>query len=51
MERERLIEIQRQFEEKRHEMMDRENALRVRQSEIENSIVKAKQREVSEVFW
>lgn len=46
IERERLIELQRQFETKRHEMMDRENALRMKQSELENSIVRVKQREV-----
>jgi len=45
-ERERLIEMQRQFEGKRHEMMDRENSLRVKQSELENSIIRTKQREV-----
>lgn len=45
-ERERLIELQRQFEAKRHEMMDRENAMRLKQSELENSIVRVKQREV-----
>lgn len=38
--------MQRQFEGKRHEMMDRENALRVKQSELENSIIRTKQREV-----
>lgn len=45
-ERGRLIEIQQQFDVKRHEMMDRENLLRVKQSELENSIMKVKQREV-----
>ncbi|KAG5670570.1 hypothetical protein PVAND_000823 [Polypedilum vanderplanki] len=44
-ERERLIEMQRQCDAKRHEMMDRQNTLRVKQSELENSIIRAKQRE------
>lgn len=43
-----MIEMQRQLDVKRHDMMDRENALRVKQSELENSIIKAKQREVSQ---
>lgn len=46
-ERERLIELQRQFDVKRHEMMERENVLRNKQTEMENSIARAKQREVN----
>ena len=38
--------MQRQLDGKRHEMMDRENALRVKQSDLENSIIRTKQREV-----
>lgn len=44
--RERLIEMQRQCDVKRQEMMERENSLRTKQSELENSIIRTKQKEV-----
>lgn len=45
--RERLLEMQRANDVKRQELMDQENSLRTRESEMENSIMKAKQSEVS----
>lgn len=48
--RERLIELQRVNDVKRHELMDQENSLRTRETEMENSIIRAKQREVGIIF-
>lgn len=45
--RERWLELQRANDVKRQELMDQENSLRTRETEMENSIMRAKQREVS----
>lgn len=44
--RERLIEMQRICEIKRHELMDQESAMQAKHSELENSIFRVKQKEV-----
>lgn len=47
--RERLIEMQRLCETKRHELMDQENSMRAKQSELENSIIRTRQKEVCDI--
>lgn len=49
-EKEHLIKLQQQLEVKRREMMDRENAMRMEQSELERLIMRVKQKEVNIKF-
>ncbi|XP_058462971.1 trichohyalin [Malaya genurostris] len=47
MERERLLQLQRQYETKRRELINQENQLRAKSNELENSIGRARTREMA----